>query len=606
MTTRILTQAVNLRDVTATRVDTGEVFTRTELGRFLVPLASLIHDQAHALVARGWNRETLEALRTGVAPGGASLAGKGYVRVRALGLVESWPEGVYASERVGRMAREVAARTLTSAAEHMALTQHVLDTWHTLDRKPATGDLTGDGDAGWGRRVIKQVARHVTRAGMIPVSAFEVREAPTVPVMVPIAVTDTQYATRSWDQDGRYAVEFAAPTTPAPKKTDWVRVRLEGVIAGERPAGNVAYSAPTIIWPSGVGGDCRILITATTTVPVHDTTTASRWLGVDLNMGADGDVAACGVISQAQDGGLVTPGVTYFTNLKPLLDKRARIQWEAEATRAKAAHLDALGLNERAVLLHTKTGELNAKRAHLTTVIARATAARITTIATATGVDAIVIEDLASLEAGGFGASVNNAIAQYPRAKIALALNQAALRAGFQVVMVNARGTSSNCPACDQPVRHPHHRTTICPTCGLRCHRDGGAAVKIASRAAANKGKETRRGSDPMPRIRRVTFQPVNLDTSTRREVPTRRVIDRKTTRFAGVLPRATSTAAMRSEWERARRRRTKRGYAHPHTTKVATPKSDPRTPAGLSRQTTHAEREPTQVLQERHQPLRN
>ena len=54
--------------------------------------------------------------------------------------------------------------------------------------------------------------------------------------------------------------------------------------------------------------------------------------------------------------------------------------------------------------------------------------------------------------------------------------------AGIDVEVVDARGTSSTCPACARRVPKPRGRNFSCPHCGLNSHRDLVGAANIARR----------------------------------------------------------------------------------------------------------------------------
>jgi IS605 OrfB family transposase len=62
------------------------------------------------------------------------------------------------------------------------------------------------------------------------------------------------------------------------------------------------------------------------------------------------------------------------------------------------------------------------------------------------------------------------------------ALRDKAEQAGISVVLVDERGTSSTCPACNTRVPKPRGRLFSCPSCGLTGHRDLLAAASIAGR----------------------------------------------------------------------------------------------------------------------------
>ncbi|WP_204944801.1 zinc ribbon domain-containing protein [Micromonospora luteifusca] len=61
-------------------------------------------------------------------------------------------------------------------------------------------------------------------------------------------------------------------------------------------------------------------------------------------------------------------------------------------------------------------------------------------------------------------------------------LTDKATLAGITVHLVDERGTSSTCPACQRRVPKPRGRTLSCPHCRFSGHRDLVAAASIATR----------------------------------------------------------------------------------------------------------------------------
>ena len=62
-------------------------------------------------------------------------------------------------------------------------------------------------------------------------------------------------------------------------------------------------------------------------------------------------------------------------------------------------------------------------------------------------------------------------------------LRDKAGQAGIALILLDERGTSSTCPACQTRVPKPAGRVFCCPRCGLGGHRDLIAAANIAGRA---------------------------------------------------------------------------------------------------------------------------
>lgn len=65
------------------------------------------------------------------------------------------------------------------------------------------------------------------------------------------------------------------------------------------------------------------------------------------------------------------------------------------------------------------------------------------------------------------------------------AVEAACLRAGIEVVPVEADGTSSRCSACSGAVQRPKRNRAYCPRCGLAWHADANAALNIMSKGSS-------------------------------------------------------------------------------------------------------------------------
>jgi putative transposase len=77
----------------------------------------------------------------------------------------------------------------------------------------------------------------------------------------------------------------------------------------------------------------------------------------------------------------------------------------------------------------------------------------------------------------------NLRLRRWRRTHLLQALRDKAELAGIMVRMVDERGTSSTCPACQQRVPKPTGRRFRCPHCGLQGHRDLVGAANIAAKA---------------------------------------------------------------------------------------------------------------------------
>jgi transposase len=96
------------------------------------------------------------------------------------------------------------------------------------------------------------------------------------------------------------------------------------------------------------------------------------------------------------------------------------------------------------------------------------------------------------------------------------ALRDKAEQADITVTLVDERGTSSTCPACQKRVPKPAGRVLTCPHCTLTGHRDLAATASIAARAGGGTtpailvpaGVTHRRAGNHLPGVSRARRDP--------------------------------------------------------------------------------------------------
>jgi IS605 OrfB family transposase len=103
----------------------------------------------------------------------------------------------------------------------------------------------------------------------------------------------------------------------------------------------------------------------------------------------------------------------------------------------------------------------------------------------------------------------NLRLRQWRRTHLVQALRDKAERAGITVQMVDERGTSSTCPACQQRVPKPRNRRFFCPHCQFQGHRDLVGAYNIAARHG---GGPTSTAQPVLVKHRRAGIVPARRD----------------------------------------------------------------------------------------------
>jgi Putative transposase DNA-binding domain len=206
--------------------------------------------------------------------------------------------------------------------------------------------------------------------------------------------------------------------------------------------------------------------------------------------------------------------------------KLVRLRGHREQLKTKLDHLTRLrdgrpgtadpALTTKLVTLDAEHAAVCARIRHLNQALAWSAARWLVDHAVGAGATVLYVEDLATLEAGGWSRSLNRRLSGQVRGTVFTAVAHLAAKAGIAVVTVPARGTSSGCPRCGNPVRHVKapdrttagYRWSTC-TCGLSMDRDHAAAQRIAARGPANQ-ITTRRNRDGAASIRTPTDTPIH------------------------------------------------------------------------------------------------
>jgi IS605 OrfB family transposase len=136
-------------------------------------------------------------------------------------------------------------------------------------------------------------------------------------------------------------------------------------------------------------------------------------------------------------------------------------------------------------------------------------AKRVVTFALQQRVGTLVVGDPKGITIQDAGRVQNLRLRQWHRTHLLQALRDKAEQAGIMVRLVDERGTSSTCPACQRRVPKPDGRRFRCPSCKLHGHRDLVGAANIAAKAG---GGPTRTGVPALVEHRRAGMVPARRD----------------------------------------------------------------------------------------------
>ncbi len=522
----VIRSAVPLRIAAAVEDATGEV---VDVDARVGWLLELVHQMSVELMQSCWRPETFAALHAGVDALGRKLPSTAAVVAARLGWVPTPPAGVYVPSRVVRLAQANVVPVLKSLAFRDALIPAVLaaiDEQGRLDR----GRL-GHGQARYvSAAFVRNLCRQLHRVGGEPVTSItEIQGTPTVARVARLGAVDVQLV--ELDDSGPAGVwlRIKLPNSPQPAgRGDWSWCRLWCPTPPHLKQRAIAcWHLPTI---SIQRGKPLLRFTITEIVPDPTTATATAALGIDWSPASLG--AATMVVGRS--GQLVTDARTHVYDDRGLGVRLARLQTEGQALTGKIARLTNLAANApeptqdrlatKIAVLRGNRRALGAKRARINRDMAFDFAATMTTMATASGAGVIAVEDLRDLETRGHGRINNNRAAQSARRRAVAALEHTAARAGLEVVMCPPRGTSANCPGCNQQLTRPGgYHTATCTTCGIRgANRDQIAGQNIAKRVLLAKTKVKRPKGKPK-RVTTVEHQPVRKTRRKTTATPTQR-----------------------------------------------------------------------------------
>lgn len=155
--------------------------------------ADLVSGMAASLLAARWNTIDVDVWASGEDAGGRKLPSNAWMTLRRLGWTVSPAEGIRVNDRIVRMAREQAGRTLRSAKWGADLTAGVLATWPVdpVNRTSEEWDVVREAVPG-GRYVpssvikgrTRQIAAFERQYSRLPADVFELEAAPSIARML--------------------------------------------------------------------------------------------------------------------------------------------------------------------------------------------------------------------------------------------------------------------------------------------------------------------------------------------------------------------------------------------------------------------------------------
>ncbi|MFE7418863.1 zinc ribbon domain-containing protein [Rhodococcus sp. NPDC057529] len=527
-------------------------------------MLALISGAETELISRLWQPATFDVLATGCDSHGRKLPKHGHVAAARLGWTPRYPDDVYAPSRVTRVVTAQAMatlRTLTYRDAAIAALSARFD--------PETGRISAPTTAaeyvppGFARGVVRQLTeRSALTAGEREerLRITDVQAPPRTSAMARLSAADRQLAHLTVT-DADLTLTVTLPTTPAPEgRAQWRRVRVTAAIPEHlHPRPITEWHLPTLhLDRKGLLLRCA----ATEAVPAADLTSGTTAVGVDWSPSTLGAAA----ITADGPEGLASDYRGWTYDDRGLGVKLGRLQSEGQLLHRKAARLTRLAatappevraqLEAKIAVLDGHRTAVGVKRGRINRELAFHFARQVTDYAESAGAQVIAVEDLSTLETRGHGRVNNNRAAQSARSKAVDALAHTAAGVGIAVVAVPARGSSAQCPGCNEPLARPGgYHTAWCPGCRVGGNRDHIAGVNLAKRALLGKNKVTRRRGR-LPAIQVAEHAPVRKSRGKTSPTPSRprhRRVRRSlptVTPRAGVTPKQHVPAPQASVWD--------------------------------------------------------
>ena len=533
---------VNARDES----DTGEKVSEDVLCKRIGYLIDLIQELATTEIGSRWNTDSTARL---------SASGSSGFAYKAYGHAFGWPlspSGIYLPTRVIYMACEAVGRTLRSSFHRRAIIEALLtdsalprgtdevsvrnlrrriEKYIRVHGSPPTSFYDLEPTA---PRIFPQAILSATDKQMLVV--IDIPSRLSLRIRLPLCARPASRSDWAWHEIGLKRPTHLPSTAVAGRPT--LRILDDRVIADmpfsfALPTKSRDSVAPSVV-PSVVPSLSSPV--SPTSPPVIDTTVIvssplphRRIIGLDW--GVTRPVTGA-IIETLTDGRIVTDGRPLFFAADALIAKISRLHRENEHLTSRIAMLGALlkisdaepdaemiigkryqenndqdghlpstshhdsdmALSIKRDRLWTERTRVSRRLKRLDKSLAHAISRWAIEQALAVKADAIAIEDLATMEAGGMGKKINARISRAIRSAITDQITYKAAEVGISVVRVRARGTSSICPRCGQRTTHvtaPDRKTTgyhwLRCTCGASLDRDHAAAERIGSRALDGK-----------------------------------------------------------------------------------------------------------------------
>lgn len=312
----------------------GQIIKAAVVSERLAWLTQIVRTEARERIAEVWAAQAVTTV-------GESEVSHAWVAIDEVYGRRPWPpDGIHASDRVRRMANEVAGRALRSAARQLGLVEAVLPAmlpqavFTALDPKlrtplPWPADVSGTER----RDSIRAIRRFEREHGALPESAYQVIGGPDFgeeSFLCPLEAAD--------DQQVRLAgpkLELLLPTAELPGKGGWAWHALTLSLPAFAQA---RYAEGEICRPSLRVTPDKAYFLVPLDMPAPETVDSDCWFAEDWGRRR----LSTGTIVKPDSRDLtraITTGRPYFFNARQIQGKWDRGRAQAEILERKIAHL---------------------------------------------------------------------------------------------------------------------------------------------------------------------------------------------------------------------------------------------------------------------------
>ena len=471
-------------------------------------LAELVRTAAQSRLVEVWEDQRVVDITAKGVPGHAHVA-VGYCYGKT-----AWPPvGVYASDRMRRMADELSGRALRSSARRLSILDSIIPVWITREEwvQLSANERVKQTKKIWASvpssttqvevsHSLRQLEEFYKREEQQPINAYEITKAPELKTaLLPLDACDRQQVFIEEDKTG-LVLHVKLPTRRHPRNRKDYSWHIIPLLLPEWASKKYAgWDALTPTMRITNNGRIKILLPlespVLTSYSQHEEK-PQRAFSLDWGQRT---LLTGAIIEPSTEEYVTTTGKQYIFQARNAQQKMYHTRENAENLAKKTTRIEKLLKNKPNDLLTTRLEALLTEKSrqwhHLNErnkQLARTAAKWVMLTAQTEGCTLIFHEDLDNYEAKGMSRRVNGKVSMQVRSAVFEQIESLAPLYGMRVIKVPPRGTSSHDSRCGKRTRHyhapdkpsverPHKNWVICE-CKHSADRDHSAAERIGAR----------------------------------------------------------------------------------------------------------------------------